>query len=168
MPSFTQSSAETDSWLRCPPPRHLAHNEQQGDPSRVTVVMTTRKRREQTLASLAHLCSLPDRPPVVVVDNGSTDGTAAAIRARCPQVRVVEAQRNLGAPARTIGVHHAATPYIAFSDDDSWWGRGSRESPGQLLFPGSFRRVSNVLCPLGHGGISLPSVTCTFSSHDAQ
>ncbi len=38
---------------------------------------------------------------------------------------VIAAGRNLGAPARTLGVALASTPYVAFSDDDSWWGAGA-------------------------------------------
>jgi GT2 family glycosyltransferase len=36
-------------------------------------------------------------------------------------VHVVRLPRNLGATARNLGVALARTPYVAFSDDDSWW-----------------------------------------------
>src|SRR5581483_3846245 len=64
-------------------------------------------------------------PPVIVVDNGSSDGTADAVRAAAPDVLLLRLERNMGAPARNVGVRAARTPYVAFSDDDSWWEPGA-------------------------------------------
>jgi GT2 family glycosyltransferase len=91
------------------------------------VVVATQNRRDELLAVVARLRALPERPPVVVVDNGSTDGGAEAIHGTFPDVTVIELARNHGAPARTVGVEAAATPYVAFSDDDSWWAPGALE-----------------------------------------
>ena len=88
---------------------------------RTTVVVVTRDRREGLLQTLDRLVALPDEPPVVVVDNASTDGTADAVRERHPGVEVVALTANLGAAGRNVGVARAATPYVAFADDDSWW-----------------------------------------------
>jgi GT2 family glycosyltransferase len=89
-------------------------------PDTTTVVMT-RDRREDLLRTLPRLDG-----PVVVVDNGSTDGTAAAVRSLGrPDVEVLELERNHGAVARTLGARHAGTPLIAFADDDSWWDDGA-------------------------------------------
>lgn len=60
-----------------------------------------------------------------MVDNGSQDGTAAAVRRALPTVRVIELPGNVGGYARTIGARFATTPYIAFADDDSWWAPGA-------------------------------------------
>ncbi|MGY1721993.1 glycosyltransferase family 2 protein [Blastococcus sp. SYSU DS0533] len=98
---------------------------------RVTVVVATRNRRASLLRSLAHLDD--GVHPVVVVDNGSSDGTAAAVRARHPAVAVVELPTNRGAVARTAGVVGAATRYIAFADDDSWWEDGALHRAADLL-----------------------------------
>jgi GT2 family glycosyltransferase len=87
----------------------------------VTVVVATRNRRPGLCRTLEHLTALPERPPIVVVDNGSTDRTAAAVRRGFPDVEVVALRRNLGAHARNHGVRRARTPYVALSDDDSWW-----------------------------------------------
>ncbi|WP_082310854.1 glycosyltransferase family 2 protein [Nonomuraea sp. SBT364] len=92
------------------------------NPGRVTVVVATMNR----LRALQR--SLPRHPgPVILVDNGSTDGTSGFVRRHFPHVRVVEAGRNLGAPARNVGVRLAETPYVAFADDDSWWAPGALE-----------------------------------------
>lgn len=91
----------------------------------VTVVIATMDRRDNVLTTLDQLAALPERPPVVLVDNGSTDGTAAAVRRAHPEVVVVEPGRNLGAAGRTLGVEAARTELVAFSDDDSWWAPGA-------------------------------------------
>ncbi|HEY8585023.1 MAG TPA: glycosyltransferase [Capillimicrobium sp.] len=87
--------------------------------------MATRDRRPSLLATLERLTALPERPPVVVVDNGSSDGTADAVRAAFPAVGVLEPGRNLGAAARAVGARELETDLIAFCDDDSWWAPGA-------------------------------------------
>lgn len=95
-----------------------------GDP-RIAVVMITHNRREEVLASLGHLTRLPERPRIIVVDNGSQDGTAEAVAERFPHVEVLPAGGNLGAAARNLGVRRAEAPYVALCDDDTWWEAGS-------------------------------------------
>jgi GT2 family glycosyltransferase len=91
----------------------------------VGVVIATRDRRGPLLKTLERLGALPERPAIVVVDNGSRDGTPAAVRAAFPAVTVLEPGRNLGAAARTLGARALAAPLIAFCDDDSWWAPGA-------------------------------------------
>lgn len=76
------------------------------------------------------MTALPERPPVVVVDNGSSDGSAAAVRTTFPSVSVLEPGRNLGAAARAVGARELDTELVAFCDDDSWW------APGALTLAG--------------------------------
>jgi GT2 family glycosyltransferase len=99
----------------------------------VTVVVMTRNRRDNVLATLERLFSLPEAPPVIVVDNGSGDGTATAVSERFPLVHVLELGRNHGAVARTFGVRAATTPYVAFADDDSWWEAGSLRAAADVF-----------------------------------
>ncbi|MFI7612893.1 glycosyltransferase [Nonomuraea terrae] len=96
--------------------------------SRVTVVVATKDR----LRTLTRTLLLHPRP-VILVDNGSADGTPAFVRRHFPDVEVVEAGVNLGAPARNIGVKQAKTPYVAFADDDSWWAPGALERAADVL-----------------------------------
>ena len=91
-----------------------------GARSRVTTVVMTRDRWPDLRQSLAY-----HEGPVVLVDNGSRDGTPHLVRRHFPHVRVVELDANLGAQARNIGVQQARTPYVAFADDDSWWAPGA-------------------------------------------
>ena len=100
---------------------------------RVGVVMITWNRREEALRSVGRLLALPERPRVVVVDNGSTDGTAAALRAAHPRAEVIAAPTNLGAVGRNLGVEALDTPYVAFCDDDTWWDPGSLRTAADTL-----------------------------------
>jgi GT2 family glycosyltransferase len=93
--------------------------------ARVTVVIATRNRRPELLRTLDRLHRLPERPPVIVVDNASADDSAAAVREHFPAVALRVLARNGGAAARNAGVALAVTPYVAFSDDDSWWEPGA-------------------------------------------
>jgi GT2 family glycosyltransferase len=101
--------------------------------SRVTVVVATRNRRDELAHTLRRLRALPDRPEIVIVDNASADGTAEAVRRDFPGVRLLALRRNLGAVARNLGVEEARTPYVAFSDDDSWWEPGALDTAAGLF-----------------------------------
>jgi GT2 family glycosyltransferase len=97
------------------------------------VVIATRNRRDVLLRTLARLTALPERPPIVVVDNASGDGTAAAAREAFPAVEVLSLSSNRGAFARNLGVDRLDTPIVAFCDDDSWWEPGSLARAGELF-----------------------------------
>ena len=57
-----------------------------------------------------------DRREVVLVDNGSTDGSVEHLRAHYPWVRVVAAARNLGfAGGNNEGFRHCRGEMIALS-----------------------------------------------------
>jgi GT2 family glycosyltransferase len=86
----------------------------------VTTVVMTRNRWPDLRTSLPR-----HHGPVLVVDNGSDDGTAHLVAEHFPGVTVVPLGRNLGAVARNVGVERARTPYVAFADDDSWWATGA-------------------------------------------
>jgi GT2 family glycosyltransferase len=94
----------------------------------VTTVVMTRNRRDELLANLPRY-----RRPVIVVDNASTDGTPDAVATAAPDVSVVRLRVNSGAQARNIGVLLARTPYVAFSDDDSWWQDESLDRAAEVL-----------------------------------
>jgi GT2 family glycosyltransferase len=100
---------------------------------RLTVAVITHNRREELLRTLARLTELPERPRIIVADNGSADGTAAAVRELYPEAELIGVRRNLGAVARNLAVRRVATPYVAFCDDDTWWE------------PGSLRRCADAL-----------------------
>ena len=99
----------------------------------IAVVIATRNRRTGLLPVIERLTRLPEDPEIVVVDNASDDGTALAVARRFPEVRVIALDRNLGAAARTVGAASVRAPWIAFSDDDSWWEPGSLSRAASLF-----------------------------------
>ncbi|MGY1755078.1 glycosyltransferase family 2 protein [Blastococcus sp. SYSU D01042] len=112
--------------------RHSPNRDEVGDP-RVAVVVITHQRRDELLLALDRLLALPERPRVVVVDNGSTDGTADAVRRSFPSVDLIASPDNLGAVGRNLGVARLDTPYVAFCDDDTWWEPGSLRTAADVL-----------------------------------
>ncbi|MGH3913942.1 MAG: glycosyltransferase family 2 protein [Pseudonocardiaceae bacterium] len=99
----------------------------------VTVVIATHNRCGELTRTLRRLHELIPAPPVIVVDNGSSDGTAQSVREGFSDVIVLALPRNYGAPARNLGVLASRTPYVAFSDDDSWWAPGALERAARVL-----------------------------------
>jgi hypothetical protein len=66
------------------------------DLSIIVVTWDTRELVLDCLASLAAALAPPIRAEILVVDNGSSDGTQAAIRERFPEVRVIALPANVG------------------------------------------------------------------------
>lgn len=97
------------------------------------IVIATYNRSAELLRTLAHLTTLPERPAIVVVDNGCTDNTSAAVNARYPDVRLVRLPKNIGAAARTVGALEVEVPFIAFCDDDGWWTPGALARAVEVL-----------------------------------
>jgi GT2 family glycosyltransferase len=125
---------------------------------RVSVVVITWQRREEALATVRRLLELPERPHVVLVDNGSTDGTAAAVRAAHPAVEVVALSENAGAVGRNVGVSRVRTPYVAFCDDDTWWEPGSLTRAADVLDAFDRIAVLNARILVEPGGFEDPIV----------
>ncbi|HSK95235.1 MAG TPA: glycosyltransferase family 2 protein [Euzebyales bacterium] len=100
---------------------------------RVTLVMITRDRCREADRTLRLLARLPERPRIIVVDNGSADGTTRMVAERHPDVTLIALGENLASAGRTVGVRAATTPYVAFSDDDSWWEPGALGRAADLL-----------------------------------
>ncbi|WP_423193811.1 glycosyltransferase family 2 protein [Cupriavidus sp. H18C2] len=103
----------------------------------ICVVVLTHNRRDTLRRTLQHLLTLPERPRIAVVDNGSGDGTAAMLRQAFPGVACLRSDINLGAAGRNLGAQWASdvagTPYVAFCDDDCWWHDGSLARARALL-----------------------------------
>ncbi|UGS38767.1 glycosyltransferase family 2 protein [Capillimicrobium parvum] len=79
------------------------------------VVIVTFDTREVTLECLARL----DRGRAIVVDNGSTDGTAEAVAVRFPQAEVVRLERGVGfAEACNRGAARGTAALVLFLNSD--------------------------------------------------
>jgi len=93
--------------------------------SNTAIVVITRNRCASLFRTLRRLQALPERPPIVVVDNASEDGTPRMVRSDFPDVDLVALERNLGAAGRNVGVARTDRAYVAFADDDSSWAPGA-------------------------------------------
>lgn len=115
----------------------------------VTIVIVVYNRRDELREVLRRMLTESDYEPVdvVVVDNASTDGSAAMVRDEFPQVTLIERETNIGAPAWNDGFAVARGDYVLILDDDCYLppdglGRAvtaAREHDAQLV---SFKVVS--------------------------
>jgi GT2 family glycosyltransferase len=100
---------------------------------RISVVVLTHNRMPEVVRTVERLLDLPEKPPVIVADNGSVDSTVAELKRRFPEVSVVECGANLGAAGRNRAAMLATTDYLAFSDDDTRWEPGSLAEAVRVL-----------------------------------
>jgi GT2 family glycosyltransferase len=88
--------------------------------SQATVVIVTKDRRADVLRAVGS--AVAQRPPVevLVLDDGSTDGTAEAVRNAYPQARVVRFDESKGyIVRRNEGASLASAPILVSIDDDA-------------------------------------------------
>lgn len=91
----------------------------------VSVLMTTFNSADRVAHALCGLLGQTWRNlEVVVVDDASTDATAAVVRALAAQdarIKFIQLPRNVGTyAAKTIGYHHASGDFITCHDSDDW------------------------------------------------
>jgi glycosyltransferase involved in cell wall biosynthesis len=110
----------------------------------VSVVIPTRNRQAWLVTCLESVMSqqIP-AAEIIVVDDGSSDGTADMLRLRYPEVRVVHTDGIGPAGARNVGIDQATSDYIAFLDSDDLW------------YPDTLAQVGSVLA-----STELPAMLC--------
>lgn len=86
----------------------------------VTVLITTRNRRDELRTALRSAEAQTVPAEILVVDDGSTDGTAEMVRAEFPLVRVIRHEASRGYIARrNEGVREASGSIVVSIDDDA-------------------------------------------------
>jgi N-acetylglucosaminyl-diphospho-decaprenol L-rhamnosyltransferase len=114
-------------------------------------------------------------PEVVVVDNGSTDGSVAELRAAFPEIAVLDSGGNIGyAAAANVGVAATHAPIVAVCNPDLIVGAGTAAAvlarldvepdlaavgpaifePDGSRYP-SARQVPRLVDAVGHGTVGL-------------
>jgi glycosyltransferase involved in cell wall biosynthesis len=88
---------------------------------RATIVVTTRNRRDELRRMLqTAFAQTADRLEVLVIDDGSDDGTSEMVRAEFPAARVDRTEESLGLiEQRNRGAQLAAAPVVVSLDDDA-------------------------------------------------
>lgn len=117
------------------------------DPSpSVTVVITTRNRSTDLARSLASTLTQDVPMEVLVIDDGSTDGTAEMVREKFPSVRLERSEASQGYIVQRNRAAHLATGKILVSiDDDAVF--TSPHTVGQTVREFSDARIGAVAIP---------------------
>ena len=94
-------------------------NRPEPSPPRFSIVIPTYQRRDVVLASLRAVPAIAFGSfEVIVVVDGSTDGTAAAVRALPFPITVIDQENRGAATARNRGAASASGDILLFLDDD--------------------------------------------------
>ena len=100
----------------------------------VTIVFVVFNRRDELRESLTRMLAQSeydrDRVDVIVVDNASTDGSAAMVREEFPQVQVIVRDENIGASAWNDGFAVARGDFVLILDDDCYLPSGRARQGG--------------------------------------
>jgi GT2 family glycosyltransferase len=114
--------------------------------SNLAIVIVTHNSRAEIGDCLEALAGrAPAGAEVVVVDNASTDATAAFVRQRFPAVQVIETGGNLGfARANNIGARQTRAEWLLMLNPDT------------VVLPGAIERLVDALVRQPHAAIAGP------------
>ena len=117
----------------------------------VSIIVPTYNREnviERALRSI--LCQTYSAYEVIVVDDGSTDGTETVVTGlQDDRIRYIALQENQGvAHARNVGIQQAKYDYIAFLDSDDEWLPNKLELQMKKMLSSS-KRTGMVYCRMG-------------------
>ncbi len=86
----------------------------------VTVLITTRNRKADLRTAIASCMAQTEPVEILVIDDGSTDGTSEMVRREFPAVRVERSEETLGLVLqRNRGARLVTTPLFIILDDDA-------------------------------------------------
>lgn len=85
-----------------------------------TIVISTKNRKEELRRSIASALSQTIPLKVLVIDDGSSDGTTEMVRREFPEVEINQSKSSFGLIVqRNRGAKLAQTPIIISIDDDA-------------------------------------------------
>lgn len=88
----------------------------------LSIIIVSFNTRTHLLNCLRSLSEAPPATPhdITVVDNASTDGSAAAVRAQWPAIRVIDQGRNVGfAAANNVGIRATSGEFLLLLNSDT-------------------------------------------------
>src|SRR3990170_4629146 len=87
----------------------------------VSVVILTWNRKDDLLETVAELKESTYAPiEIIVVDNGSNDGTQEEINEKFSEVNFIRLEKNVGIAGYNIGMKKARGEYVVLLDSDSF------------------------------------------------
>ena len=130
---------------------------------RVSIIIPTYNRSALIGRAIrSALAAVSPGDEILVIDDGSTDDTAEALRAFGDAIRYVRIQNSGPGAARNEGIRIAQCPLVAFLDSDDEWLPGKLELQRQVMrrFPQVVLSFSNVMSKrpngrIGHDQLSL-------------
>ncbi|UJF33203.1 glycosyltransferase family 2 protein [Paenibacillus hexagrammi] len=88
---------------------------------KVSIVMLCWNRKDDVRESLSRIRDIEYRDyELLVVDNGSTDGTQEMVEADFPEAKLIRMSHNVGIEAYNVGFEKALGEYLVIIDDDSF------------------------------------------------
>lgn len=94
----------------------------------VSVIILTWNRKDDLLETITELKESTYAPiEIIVVDNGSNDGTQEAINEKFPQVNFIRLEKNVGIAGYNMGMKKARGEYVVLLDSDSFPDRNAIE-----------------------------------------
>lgn len=113
--------------------RYLQKNMTESTDRLVSVIIPTFNRAEMVTEAVESVLSQGvEGMELIVVDDGSTDGTARALAPYTDSITLLSTPHRGVSFARNIGVNHSTGRYIAFLDSDDLWLPGKLSA--QLAF----------------------------------
>jgi glycosyltransferase involved in cell wall biosynthesis len=118
-----------------------------------TVLITTKNRKDELRSAIASALQQDAAPRVLVIDDGSTDGTSEMVASEFPQVQLDRVESSLGLIVqRNRGAAMCTTPFVFSIDDDA-------------TFP-TPRVVSQTLVDLDHPRVGAVAIPCVNVRQD--
>src|SRR4030095_5919533 len=112
---------------------HLAAHRADRPVTSVSIIIVNYNARRHLEDCLTSLADAPPATPheIVVVDNASTDGSAATVKERWPRVKVIEQPANVGfAAGNNAGIRATAGTLILLLNNDTIVARGAIDALG--------------------------------------
>ena len=90
-------------------------------PVTISVVVTFWNREQYLADAIESVLSQPHDVELLLVDDGSTDASAAVARGFSPPARLFQPENRGAAGASNTGVRNATAEFVAFCDSDDLW-----------------------------------------------
>src|SRR4030088_81439 len=95
---------------------------------------------------------------LIVVNDGSTDGTGALLESYGAAITVINQENRGMSAARNAGIRRARGTYVAFLDADDWWLAGKLSRQVELMRGRPEIGFSSTTVRLEHAGFLLRNV----------